>query len=400
MKEPLEDITVLDLSRILAGPYCSMLFRDFGARVIKVEDPKKGDDTRHFGPPFKEGESAYFISVNRGKESIAIDLKSEQGKAIIRKLIQKSDILLENFRPGTLDRLGFSHEAAAEINPKIIYVSVSGFGRTGPLKDKPGYDLAIQGFSGMMSLTGIPDGPPFKFGTSIADILSGIYAFTGALLALRVREKTGRGQLVDVSMLDSMISILTYQSGAYFMTGKPPFRAGNTHPTICPYETFPTSSAYVNIAVGNDRLFEKFAGLMGHPEWVQDDRFSSNPKRVENRAALFESIAAITRTRSREEWLDIFNKEGIPSGPVYNVDEVLTHPHVLEREMVREVDHPKLGKTSVTGVPVKLEQTAGSVKGPPPLHGEHSIKVLKDLGYSDKDIKDLQIKKVIYALGT
>jgi crotonobetainyl-CoA:carnitine CoA-transferase CaiB-like acyl-CoA transferase len=397
MKEPLEDLTILDLSRILAGPYCSMLFSDFGARVIKVEDTRKGDDTRAFGPPFKDGESAYFLSVNRGKESVAIDLKSEDGKDVVRRLIKKADVLLENFRPGALDRLGFSYEAAAKINPGLVYVSISGYGGTGPLKDKPGYDLAIQGFSGLMSLTGDPSGQPFKFGTSIADILSGIYAFAGTLLALRVKEKTGKGQRVDVSMLDCMISILTYQAGAYFVTGSPPNRAGNTHPTICPYETFPTATAHVNIAVGNDRLFEKFAGLLGKPEWVKDPRFCTNPERVKNRAALFPLIAEITRTRPRDAWLELFDKEGIPGGPVYGVDEVMNHPQVLARDMVKEVEHPRAGKVKVTGVPVRLTGTAGTVKAAPPLHGAHSIKVLSDLGYSEEEIQALVKKQVLKA---
>jgi crotonobetainyl-CoA:carnitine CoA-transferase CaiB-like acyl-CoA transferase len=326
---------------------------------------------------------------------VGIDLKSQEGAEILRRLIKGSDILLENFRPGALERLGFSYGEVAKIRPDIIYVSISGYGRTGPLTAKAGYDLAIQGFSGLMSLTGDPDGPPFKFGTSIADILSGVYAFAGALMALRVREKTGKGQFVDVSMLDSMISILTYQAGGYFMTGKPPNRAGNTHPNICPYETFPTSSSYVNIAVGNDRLFEKFAGLLGHPEWVRDPRFTTNPDRVQNRATLYEMISAITRERTREDWLEIFDREGIPAGPVYAVNEVLEHPQVLARDMVQEIAHPVLGAMKVTGVPIKLSATSGSIKGAPPLHGQHSFGVLKDLGYGDEDIASLVEKKII-----
>ena len=396
MEAPLKGIRVIDLSRHLAGPYCSMLLADMGAEVIKVEQPGKGDETRTYGPPFIEGESVYFLSINRNKKSITVNFKQDEGKDIIHRLIKKSDVSIENFRPGTLDKHGLGYNNAARINPKIIYASISGFGQTGPGKRRPGYDLSIQGMGGIMSLTGDPSGPPYKVGTSIADILAGIYTCQGILLALIARSKTGKGQLVDISLLDCQVSLLTYQAGIYFATGSVPKRIGNQHPTICPYETFKASDGYIHIAVGNNKLWHKFCDLLGLDETENDPRFSSNPKRVENRDELFTIIEKIISAKKSTEWLKLFDEEEIPAGPILTVDKTVNHPQVLAREMVTDITHPKAGQIKLTGIPVKLSDTPGSIENPPPLLGQHTDEILSDvLGYSKDEITELRKLEVI-----
>ncbi len=396
MEAPLKGIRVIDLSRHLAGPYCSMLLADMGAEVIKVEQPGKGDETRTYGPPFIEGESVYFLSVNRNKKSITVNFQKDEGKDIIHRLIKKSDVSIENFRPGTLDKHGLGYNNAARINPKIIYASISGFGQTGPEKRRPGYDLSIQGMGGIMSLTGDPSGPPNKVGTSIADILAGIYTCQGILLALIARSKTGKGQLVDISLLDCQVSLLTYQAGIYFATGSVPRRIGNQHPTICPYETFKASDGYINIAVGNNKLWHKFCDLLGLDETENDPKFSSNPKRVENRDELFTIIEKIISAKKSTEWLKLFDEEEIPAGPILTVDKTVNHPQVQAREMVVDITHPKAGQIKLTGIPVKLSDTPGSIENPPPLLGQHTDEILLDvLGYSKDEITELRKSEVI-----
>jgi crotonobetainyl-CoA:carnitine CoA-transferase CaiB-like acyl-CoA transferase len=377
--KPLDGIRVVDLSRILAGPYCSMFLSDFGADIIKIENPVKGDDTRAYGPPFVHGESVYFMSVNRGKRSLALDLKSAQGREVLTKLIQRSDVLLENFRRDFLQSIGFGYDEVAKLNPKIIYASITGYGHTGPWADRPGYDLAVQGQSGIMSLTGDPNGPPYKTGTSLADITAGIYATMGILLALQARHRTGRGQKVDVSLLDGQVSFLTYQAGIYFGTGKTPTRKGNQHPTIVPYETFKARDRYFNLAVGNDRLWAQFCDLLSRQDLKE--KFPTNPVRVERHDELFPVLQDIFAGKTADEWLALFEKAGIPCGPIYSVAEVLEHPQIRAREMVVERPHPKLGKVKMTGVPVKLSDTPGEAGAAPPLHGQHTEEILRELGY-------------------
>ncbi|MEW5692040.1 MAG: CaiB/BaiF CoA-transferase family protein [Candidatus Hydrogenedentota bacterium] len=395
MMRPLEDIKILDLSRVLAGPYATQILGDFGAEIIKVEMPKKGDDTRYFGPPFENNESAYFLAINRNKKSITINIKNERGIEILHRLLKISDVLVENFRPGTLDKLGLDYNSLKDKYPKLVYVSISGFGHTGPLKDKPGYDLAVQGMSGIMDITGPENGMPYKVGTSIADIIAGIYAVIGTLLALRVKEKTGKGQKVDISMLDGQVSLLTYQAGIYFMTGKSPKRKGNQHPTICPYETFETKDGYLNIAVGNDNLWISFCEIVGLEEIVNDERFKTNPQRVKNRDILFPLIQEKLKSKKRDEWLEIFDKEGLPAGPIYSVSEVLNHPQVKAREMIKELDHPAIKKMKTTGIPVKLSDTPGRILTPPPLLGEHTHSLLLSLGYSEQEIEELREQGIV-----
>lgn len=378
MRGPLDGLKVLDLTRILAGPFCTMILGDMGADVVKVENPDGGDDTRRWGPPFLEGESAYFLSVNRSKRSLTLNLKVPRGKALLADLLTRADVLIENFRPGAVERLGFGYEAAAAQNPRLIYCSISGFGQTGPDALRPGYDLIVQGESGVMSLTGFPDGPPCKVGLSIADIIAGMYAVQGIAFALYARERTGRGQRIDVALLDGMISFLTYQAGIYFATGKSPSRMGNLHPTIMPYETFEASDGHLNVAVGNNSLFQQFCRVLGRPDLAADPRFDTDAGRVEHRGALRPTLEGFLKTRPVADWLEAFSAAGIPCGSIKTVAEVFASPQVLAREMVRTLVHPKVGPVRVTGNPLKMSETPGAVEQPPPLLGEHTDQVLAE----------------------
>jgi crotonobetainyl-CoA:carnitine CoA-transferase CaiB-like acyl-CoA transferase len=380
---PLDDLLVFDLSRILSGPYCSMYLSDFGARVIKLEHPQGGDDTRAFGPPFVGGESTYFLSINRNKESVAIDLKDERGRALALDLAARADVLLENFRPGALDRLGLGYEALRARNSRLIYTSISGFGHTGDPEwvRRPGYDLAIQGMGGLPSLTGDAAGPPFKVGTSIADMIAGLYALVGILVALHARQRTGRGQHVDVSMLDGQISLLTYHAGIHFATGSVPGRRGNQHPSICPYETYRAKDGYVNIAVGNDTQWRAFVKEVGEPlaGLAADQRFATNRGRVEGRDALNRILEPVIAERSIAEWIARCDRAGVPSGPIHTVAEALAHPQIQARGMVVPLEHPSAGAIRVTGVPVRLSETPGRVRTAPPRLGEQTRAVLGEL---------------------
>ena len=393
--KPLDGIKVLDLTRVLAGPFCTMILADMGAEVVKIERPAKGDDTRAFGPPFQEGESAYFLSINRNKKSITLDLKTEKGIGVIRRMLKHSDVLVENFRPGSLKRMGLDYHTVKKLNPRVVYASISGFGHTGPLRAKPGYDLALQGLGGIMSLTGDPEGSPYKVGVSQADLVAGLYAVQGILLALYAREKTGRGQMVDVGMLDSQISLLTFQAGIYFMTGISPKRKGNQHPTICPYETFKAKDRYLNIAVGNDKLWGKFCELLGLEELRDHPDYATNPVRVKNRDRLFPIIQEVISGKESAHWMNLFEDNGIPAGPILSVEETLNHPQALNRDMVLRVKHTRLGEISQTGIPIKLSETPGSIASAPPCLGEHTETVLKELGYSSKEIESMRSEGVI-----
>jgi crotonobetainyl-CoA:carnitine CoA-transferase CaiB-like acyl-CoA transferase len=380
---PLDDLFVFDLSRVLSGPYCSMYLGDFGARVIKLEHPDGGDDTRGFGPPFVGGESTYFMSINRNKESLAIDFKHESGRALARQLAARADVLLENFRPGALAKLGLDYAQLRELNPKLIYCSISGFGHTGVADwvRRPGYDLAIQGMGGLASLTGAADGPPYKVGTSIADMVAGLYALVGILVALHARARTGRGQHVDVSMLDGQISLLTYHAGIHFATGAVPSRRGNRHPSITPYETFAAGDGFVNIAVGNDAQWRAFCAAVGDElaAAAGDERFATNAARVHHRDALEAILAPLIARRPVADWLALCDAAGIPCGPIHTVAEALAHPQVVAREMIVPLDHPTAGPIRVTGVPVRLSDTPGQVRTPPPTLGQHTRTILRDV---------------------
>ncbi len=393
---PLSGLTVLDLSRVLAGPYCTMLLGDMGARVIKVEQPGRGDDTRHWGPPFVAGESAYFLSVNRNKESVTLDFKHPEGRNLLERLIARADVLVENFRPGTLARLGLGYDALARRWPRLVYCAISGFGQTGPRRARPGYDAVIQAEGGLMSITGPEDGPPFRLGVAISDLVTGLFAAQGILLALLARAATGRGQLVDIAMLDATAAILTYQAGIYFTTGETPRRLGNRHPTIAPYETFAARDGDLVLAVGNDAIWRRFCRAVDLDALADDPRFATNAARVRHAEALRRVLAERFQTRERREWLARLDAAGVPCGAVRDVAEVFADEQLLAREMVATVQHPTVGPLRVLGVPVKLSATPGGVRTPPPTLGEHTERVLRgDLGLDDEAIGRLRSARVI-----
>ena len=402
---PLDGINVLDLTRVLSGPYCTMLLADMGARVIKIEQPGKGDDTRAWGPPFlypsghtppaggpDGGESAYFLSINRNKESVTLDFKHAEGRALLERLIAKSDVVVENFRPGTLTKLGLDYKTLAPRHPRLVYCSISGFGQTGPRTNEAGYDAVMQGEGGLMSITGPPDGPSYRLGVAIADVVSGMFAAYGVAMALFARERTGRGQEVDLAMLDSVAALLTYQAGNYFASGKVPGRLGNRHPSIVPYETFAASDGDFVLAVGNDEQWRRFCAVAGLPE---DPRFATNRQRVTDYDDVRPFIADRLRTQSRQHWIDRLTAAGVPCGSVRNLQELFADPQIHAREMVAQLEHATIGPLRMLGVPVKLSDTPGAVRTPPPRLGEHTDAVLQDLGFNAAAIADLRRQKVI-----
>jgi formyl-CoA transferase len=375
--KPLEGLRVLDFTRILAGPFSTMLLADMGAEVIKIEEPQKGDETRAYGPPFFEGFSTYFLSVNRGKKSLTLNLKHPKARGMLITLLHSSDILVENFRPGTMSKLNLDYPSVSSLNPKLIYCSISGYGQTGPEALKPGYDLVIQGISGLMDLTGNPDGPPLKVGTSIADLVAGLTAVQSILLALIQREKTGKGTFLDIALLDSLAAMLTYQAGLHFI-GIEPKRMGNQHPSICPYETFQAKDGYFNIAAANDKLWKTFCEGIGHSELIADPRFKTNPDRVQNRPDLVKILNKIFKERAASEWVDLLQQQGIPAGLIFSVSEVLEHPHLKEREMIMNLPINGKGFRFLAN-PISVIREEKDKSTPPPSLGEHTEKVLREI---------------------
>lgn len=386
---------VVDLTRALAGPYCTLMLGDMGARVIKVENPQGGDDTRGWGPPFVEGESTYFVSVNRNKESLTLNLKDERGREILERLLARADVLVENFRPGIMERLGFGYAEVHERQPRLVYASISGFGQDGPLRERVAYDLILQGMGGLMGMTGEEGGPPVTVGVAITDICAGMFAAFGILAALRVRDRTGVGQWVDAAMLDGQIAWLTSQAGAYFATGENPRRIGSAHPSIVPYQAFRTEDGYLNIAVGSESIWERFCRALNRGDLAADARFRINPDRVRHRDPLVEILQGIFATRPTAQWRRTLDEAGVPNGPIYLLSDLFTDPQVKHRGMVVEVDHPRVGRLRQTGLPVRLTGTPGSIRTPPPLLGEHTEGILRELGYERVAIEALRGDQVV-----
>jgi crotonobetainyl-CoA:carnitine CoA-transferase CaiB-like acyl-CoA transferase len=393
---PLSHITVVDFTRVLSGPYCTMLLADMGARVIKIEQPGCGDDTRAWGPPFVKGESAYFLSINRNKESLTLDLKHSAAAEVIGTLLRNADVLVENFRPGTMERLGFGYEALRPECPHLVYCSISGFGQSGPRRGEPGYDAVIQAEAGLMSITGAANGPPYRLGVAIADIVSGMFAAQGIAMALIARTRTGRGQRVDVGMLDATAALLTYQAGIYFATGSTPVRMGNRHPTIVPYETFTARDGDFVVAVGNDEQWRRFCGVLGEHTLGEDERFATNRDRVTNYGVLRPIVETRLKTRTRDEWVGGLKSAGVPCGSVRDVAEALQDTQLTAREMIQTLQHVSAGPVRALGVPVKLSDTPGSLRTAPPALGQHTEEILRrDCGLSQEQVERLRVSGVV-----
>jgi crotonobetainyl-CoA:carnitine CoA-transferase CaiB-like acyl-CoA transferase len=392
---PLEGVVVLDVTQVMAGPFCTLLLADMGVDVIKVEKPQGGDDTRAFGPPFIQGESAAFLAMNRNKRSIALNLKSEEGRELFRRLARRSDILVENFRPGTMENLGLHYEAIRQINPTIIYCSISGFGQTGPYRSRGGFDLVTQGMSGLISVTGHPSGPPTKVGVPISDLNAGIYAAYGILSAYVHRLKTGEGQLVDTSLLEGAIAYTFWQSSIYFASGEIPGPMGSAHPLNAPYQVFETKDGAISIGAATQSPWEKLCGALGRQDLLHDPRFLTGADRARHYVELAEILQQIFLERDTAEWLSRLEAAGVPAGPIYNMAQVYQDPHVRDRDMLVELEHPVAGKVKNIGIPVKLSLTPGRIRRPAPLLGQHTDEVLVWLGLDPAEIARLRSSGVI-----
>jgi len=375
MEAVLSDVVIIDLSRVLAGPHCTMILGDLGATVIKVEQPGKGDDTRHFGPPYIAGESAYYLGLNRNKHSILIDFSTPEGKERLLKLLSTAMVLVENFRPGTLERQGLGYEALRSINPGLIYCSISGYGQTGPYALRPGYDFVAQAESGLMSVTGEVDGAPQRVGSPVGDISAGVYACIAILAALRVRDRTGKGQHIDISLLETTTSLLSNVASNYLISGEEAPRLGNGHPNIVPYQAFRTLDGYIVVSCGNDRLYQALCQLLGREDLGIDPRFATNPQRVRNRDQLVPALQEEFLHRSTEEWLPELRAAGIPCGPINTVSQIFHDPQIQARDFVWECEHPTAGRIKLSGSPMHLSETPTRLYKAPPLLGEDNDKV-------------------------
>lgn len=376
--QPLSGIRVLDMSRVLAGPYCTMMLGDLGAEVIKVESPE-GDDTRRWGPPYQGSESAYYLCCNRNKRSIVLDLDSEEGRVAAKQLASRSQVLVENFRQGAMEKWGLGYEQLSREDPGLIYCSISGYGRTGPLSHLPGYDFVMQGIGGVMSFTGEADGPPQKVGVAIVDLTAGMFALSAILAALRVRDLTGLGQHIDISLLDCHLAWLANVGSNYLVSGVVPPRYGNAHPNIVPYQAFATADGWLVVAVGNDRQWARLCEALSRSDLAADPRFATNAARVEHRSLLVPLLEALFAGRTTAEWLSVLEAADVPAGPVNNVAQALGHPQVAAREMLQEVPHPGIGPVKMVGSPLKLSSTPPGIRRHPPLLGEHTEEILEEL---------------------
>ena len=410
MPGPLSHIRVLDLSRVLAGPWAGQNLADLGAEVIKVERPGTGDDSRAFGPPWvkdREGrdtkDSAYYTSANRGKKSVTVNISKPEGQLLVRELAGLCDVLIENYKVGDLARYGLSYDDLKALNPRLIYCSVTGFGQTGPYRERPGYDFMIQGMGGMMSVTGEPDGDangkagggPQRAGVPVADIITGMYASIAICAALAHRAETGAGQHLDLALLDSQIALLAYQNTNYFATGKPPKRIGNLHPNIVPYQPFRTKDGSVILACGNDNLYRKFCEAAGCPELADDPRFVSNGKRVENRAELTRLLQAIFMKKTKREWVELLDTAGVPNGPINDVAQVFEEPQVKHLDMLKTVVSKHLGEQVLLGQPITLTRTPSTIARAAPKRGEHTEEILKEIGYDPAKLAEMKAAGVL-----
>ncbi len=394
----LEGIRVLDLTRALAGPFCTLMLGDYGADVIKIEIPGSGDDTRTWGPPFVGDESAYFLSINRNKRSLTLNFKEEKAREIFLKMVKDADVVVENFTPGVMDRFGLSYDALKAVNPGIVVCSISGFGQTGPYRSRPAYDQIMQGISGLMSITGEPDGEPQKVGIAVADIGAGMWAAFAVMAAIhnRSHKGEGQGQHIDISMMDAQVAWLTYQAGNFFANGTAPKRLGAAHPNLVPYQAFMCQdNKYLNLAVGSERIWERFCEGMGMPELRENPDYKTNIERAQNRAEIVPYLQEIFIKQPVAHWVEKLQAVSVPCGPINNLEDVFSDPQLLSREMFVEMTHPTLGKIKQTGLPLKFSRTPGGLDRPPPLLGEHNQEVLQEIGFSATEIEELQTQDVI-----
>ncbi|MBO8172071.1 MAG: CoA transferase [Bacillaceae bacterium] len=394
MAGALEGIQVLDLSRVLAGPYCTMILGDLGAEVIKVESPFQKDDTRAWGPPFTGGESAYYLCTNRNKRGMTLNLKSPRGRDVFKKLVARSDVVIQNFKTGTLEKWGLGYDTLSDINPQIILASITGFGNTGPYRHLPGYDYIIQAMGGLMSITG-DRSTPMKVGVAIADVLTGLYTAIAILAALQERNRSGKGQQIDMALFDSQIAALINVASNYLVSGKIPERLGNQHPNIVPYQVFPTRDKEMVVAVGNDKQFARFAALLDMPELAEDERFKTNAGRVKHREMLEQIISEKLQQKSAAEWRPILEKAGIPCGPINDMKSLFEDPQVRARDMLVNMAHPTAETVRMVGSPIKMSRTPVEMRRHPPLYGEHTADILQELGYSGSDVEQMKHNHVI-----
>jgi crotonobetainyl-CoA:carnitine CoA-transferase CaiB-like acyl-CoA transferase len=390
---PLANIKVLDLTRFVAGPFCTQLLGDMGAEVIKIESPDRGDETRYQGAILK-GESWYFVGLNRNKKSLTLDLKKEEGKEIFRRLVREFDVVVENFRPGVMQSLGFDYENLSKMNARIIYCGISGFGKDGPYALRPAFDFIAQGLSGFMSITGFPERDPVRTGIPISDSIAGFYAAFGILAAVNARGITGKGQEVQISLVDAMVSILSYLSAQYLTLGEIPKRHGNDHPVLSPYGTFHAADGYVNIAPSGQPMWERLAQALGLEHLIDDPRFRTNDLRLNHRGELNQIVNEVTSQKTMAEWISYLNKEGVPCGPINNVAQALEDPQIRHQKMVLEVEQPT-GKVKILGIPLKLNETPGAIHRPAPQLGENTAEILNALGYGQDKVLELKKKGVV-----
>jgi len=393
----LDGVRVVDLTRILAGPFCTMLLGDLGAEIIKIEVPGRGDDTRQWGPPFTEGgESAYFLAANRNKRSLTLNLKSERGLQILRELIRHGDVLVENFRAGTLESWGLDYATLQGLRPGLIYCTITGYGYSGPYRDRPGYDFIAQAEGGFMSVTGPENGEPTRAGVAMTDLASGMFACSAVLAALYARQRTGQGQWADIALLDSQVALMSYVASNFLVSGELPRRFGNAHPNIVPYQAFQARDGYFAFAAGNDRQWSAFCQAVGRPEWARDERFATNPARNRNRAAVLQQLGELFRQHDIAHWISLCETIGLPAAPINNMAAVFEHPQVRERELLQHQPHPTAGSVPLLASPLRLVTSPAAIRLPPPLLGQHTEQVLGEwLGYDAATVQSLRREGVV-----